>query len=149
MEAMFEEDLRHSTEIVLKDSKRVRSAEGPEPPSLHARRSRRGSAERAALGALGVGSAVGAVMTNRRVLGPAEARVMLAAGLLLLFLSVVAVLWPRWITLPLAFVGLWSAFALLYRANKLRRAPVSSAGRPPAPAGEARVLNMPERAGKN
>jgi cardiolipin synthase len=44
---------------------------------------------------LAVGSVVGAALTNHRVLGPAEARVMVSAALLLLAIGTVAALWPR------------------------------------------------------
>ena len=47
-------------------------------PAPRPRRTAGGSAGRAAAGVIGVGSAVGAAITNRRVLGPAEARLMAA-----------------------------------------------------------------------
>lgn len=122
MEAMFLEDLQHSTEIVLSERKRVRATNHPERPRRRPRgKYRRGSAGRAALGALGLGSAVSAAITNHRILGPAEAKIMVAASLLLLPLAAVAVLWPRIITIPLAVLGLWVAAALLIRAYKLHR----------------------------
>ncbi|MGH9901713.1 MAG: hypothetical protein ACRD68_07865, partial [Pyrinomonadaceae bacterium] len=79
----------------------------------------RGSAGRAAAGAIGIGNAVGAALTNRRLLGPAEAKMMLISGILLLGLSAVGVLWPRWITIPLAVLGAWVALSLFIRAYKL------------------------------
>ncbi|HEX8747638.1 MAG TPA: phospholipase D-like domain-containing protein [Pyrinomonadaceae bacterium] len=123
MEAMFLEDLNHSTEIVLSEKKRVRATNHPEP-HLRRRQSRRyklGSAGRAAIGALGLGSAVSAVITNRRILGSAEARVMVVASVLLLALSIVAVMWPRVVTVPLAVIGAWTAAALLIRSYRLHR----------------------------
>ncbi|MDQ3806486.1 MAG: hypothetical protein M3416_21970, partial [Acidobacteriota bacterium] len=83
-----------------------------------------GSAGRAAAGAIGIGSAVGAAIANRRLLGPAEARVMAVAAAALLLLSVVAVKWPRVVTFPLAFFGTWTAIALVIRAYKLHRSGV-------------------------
>jgi cardiolipin synthase len=68
-----------------------------------------------------IGSAVGAAMTGRRVLGPAEARIMGAAGVVLLILGLVALLWPRVIALPLAVLAIWLAGSLLFRAWSLRR----------------------------
>ncbi|HKS27921.1 MAG TPA: phospholipase D-like domain-containing protein [Pyrinomonadaceae bacterium] len=123
MEAMFLEDLNHSTEIVLSERKRVRATNHPEPPRTRrrSRRFRRGSAGRAAIGALGLGSAVSAAITNRRILGPAEARVMVVASVLLVVLSVVAVMWPRVVTIPLAVIGVWTAAALLIRSYRLHR----------------------------
>jgi cardiolipin synthase A/B len=100
MEAMYLDDLSHATEVVLTARRRVRLSQQPEP-----RRRRplaRTSPGRAAAGALGVGSAVGAAITNHRVLGPAEARVMATAGLLLLVLSALAMKWPRVVAIPLS-----------------------------------------------
>ncbi|MBD0370193.1 MAG: cardiolipin synthase B [Pyrinomonadaceae bacterium] len=122
MEAMFIEDLEHSTEIVLSNRKRVHATNHPEPPRRRrSRKYKRGSAGRAAIGALGLGSAVSAVITNRRILGTAEARVMVAASVLLLVLSVIAVLWPRVVTIPLAILGGWVAAALLIRSYRLHK----------------------------
>jgi cardiolipin synthase len=60
-------------------------------------------------------------MTGRRVLGPAEARIMGAAGVVLLILGLAALLWPRAIALPLAVLAIWLAGSLLFRAWRLRR----------------------------
>jgi cardiolipin synthase len=64
---------------------------------------------------------VGAALTNRRLLGPAETGVLVKAALALLVLSLVLVLWPRVIAVPLAIVGTWVAIAMLLRARSLRR----------------------------
>ena len=122
MEEMYLADLEHSTEIVISHRRRVRPIDRPERKlPRKGRGSRRGSAGRAAAGAIGIGSAVGAAITNRRLLGPAEARVMAFAAAALLLLSIVAVKWPRVVTFPLAFFGTWTAVALLARAYKLHR----------------------------
>jgi F-type H+-transporting ATPase subunit gamma len=73
-------------------------------------------ASRMAAGAIGLGSAVGAAIADRRVLGPAEARLLGAIGIVLLVLSCIAVLWPRLVVVPFAVVGFWVALALLVRA---------------------------------
>ena len=65
MEAMFRADLANATEIVL-DLGNVHAA--PQSPEPHP--ARRGSPGRVAAGALGIGSTVGAAITNRRALGP-------------------------------------------------------------------------------
>ena len=122
MEEMYCADLENSTEIVLSERRRVRRADGAKPGGKRRQRtSRKGSATRAAAGVIGVGSTVGAAITNRRVLGPAEARIMFMAAGLLLLLSIVAVKWPRGVTFPLAFIGTWVAIALFIRAWKLRK----------------------------
>ena len=73
-----------------------------------------------AAGALGVSSAVGAAITNHRILGPAEARVMASAGLLLLAVSGVAMAWPKVVAMPLSVILGWIALSLLFRAATLR-----------------------------
>ena len=120
MEEMYLQDLEHSTEIVLGAHQRVRPTNRPEPQRRRAKRSKRGSAGRAAIGALGIGSAVSAAITNRRTLGPAEAKIMVMGGGLLLLLTVVGIFWPRVLTLPLAVLGIWIAIALFIRAYRLR-----------------------------
>ena len=130
MERAYVEDLGRATEIVLTASARVvRSA--PRPPTPGA--SRPGSAGRAAAGAVSIGSAVGAAMTGRRLLGPAEARIMGTAGILLFVLGALALLWPRVVAIPLGVVAIGLAANLLARALWLRRARVAERGAKPAP----------------
>jgi cardiolipin synthase len=140
MEEMYLADLERSTEIVLAHN-RVHLTGGPgERQRLRAARRgrRRGARARgstAAAGALRIANAVGAAMTNHRVLGPAESRVLFAAAFLLLAITAVGVLWPRALALPLATVAFWVGSALLWRAARLRarrkreaRAPAGDAG---------------------
>ena len=122
MEAMFERDLENATEIVL-GQRHIQSTAPRQQP-------RRGSPGRLAAGAVGLGSAVGAAITNHRALGPAEAKVMAVGGLLLLALSIVAVVYPLVVVFPLAALGLWVAATLLIRAIRLK------AGREPPPSAE-------------
>jgi cardiolipin synthase len=124
MEQMFLDDLENATEIVLTVEHRLAPASKPERrPGLHRMRERiaGGSSSRAAAGAIQIGRTVGAAITNRRPLGPAEARIMGASGLLLLAASVIAVLWPRVVSLPLAVIGVWVAVSAFIRAYHLRR----------------------------
>ena len=74
---------------------------------------------RAGVGAIRIGSAVGAAITNHRILGPAEARIMLFVSIALLVLSAVSVIWPRLIGIPAAFFGTWFGISLGIRAYKL------------------------------
>ncbi len=117
MEQMYLKDLEHSTEIVLSARNRVRPTAAR--PPRRGKHGQRGSVGRVAAGALSIGNAVGAAVTNHRVLGPAEATVMTGAGLLLLALTALALVVPRAITIPLAIIGAWTALALLMRAYKL------------------------------
>jgi cardiolipin synthase len=136
MERIYEDDLGRATEIVLAQRRRVR----PTAPLPAVRRG--GSASRAAAGALRLGNSVTAAITNRRVLGPAEAGTIAKMGLVLLALAAISVLWPLVFAIPLAVLGTWIALALLARAWRLRRAPPSPSAEPalrrPADPGEPR-----------
>ncbi|TAM78790.1 MAG: cardiolipin synthase B [Acidobacteria bacterium] len=119
MQAMYLDDLSHSTEIVLSARHR------PSPILPRRMRSRprgaaRGSANWAAKGVLRFGKLVGAAVTSSRVLGPAEASVMLWGGLTLLGLVAAAVLLPRVVAGVLAVVGAWVGLTLLVEAWRLR-----------------------------
>ena len=80
-----------------------------------------GSAGRAAAGAVSVGSALGAALTNRRTLGPAEAGLLLIMAAVAGVIGVVAALWPRVLAWPLALVALWSGLAWVAKGIALRR----------------------------
>ena len=117
MEAMYLDDLGRATEITLSARSRVVRS----PASPRRRAGRPGSAGRAAAGAVSIGSAVGAAVTGRRVLGPAEARIMGGAGVALLALAVLGLVWPRVIAVPVALIALWVALGLLLHARSLHR----------------------------
>jgi cardiolipin synthase A/B len=119
MEAMYEDDLHRSTEIVIGDQRRVRAASsaGRRPRSPRRRASRR-----AAAGAIGVGSTIGAAITNRRPLGPAEARVLASSGAILVVFAAAIMWWPKVAAFPLAIVCAWIALSLILAAWKLHRA---------------------------
>jgi cardiolipin synthase len=119
MEAMYLDDLAHATEVVLTVQRHVRLSQSPEPRHRRPVRAS-GSGRRAAAGALGIGSAVGAAVTNRRVLGRAEARVMASVGVALLALSAVAMKWPKVVAIPLSLLVGWIALALLFRSVTLQ-----------------------------
>ena len=119
MEQMFLNDLSTSTEIVLTEGRRVR----PTPTSERTRRPATrasGSAGRAAAGAIRLGNTVGAAITNRRALGPAEASIMQITASLLTGLALVAYLWPRVVAVPLAVISVWCAVSLVIKAHRLR-----------------------------
>jgi cardiolipin synthase len=121
MQEMYLDDLTHATEIVLRERQRIRPSRRPRPrPSGD--RQRRGSAGRVAAGAISVSNTIGAAITNRRVLGPAETKIMVFAGIVLLVLAVVAVLWPLLLVVPFTLLSTWMAIALSIKAYRLRRA---------------------------
>ncbi|HEU4714025.1 MAG TPA: phospholipase D-like domain-containing protein [Pyrinomonadaceae bacterium] len=116
MEEAYLRDLENATEIVLDARHRMRV-----PHHLgHSRPPMTSSGGRAAAGAIRLGNAVGAAFTNRRVLEPVEARIMLSAGLLTMGLAVIGWFFPRGLTYPLIVLLLWISLALLYRAYKLK-----------------------------
>jgi cardiolipin synthase len=117
MQEMYEDDLNNATEIMLSPSNRVRAAH----KVRRARRGKRaGSAGRAAAGALRISNTVGAAITDRRILGPAEAGLMTGVGMALLAFSALALAWPLLVALPLAALGAWIALTFLVKAFKLR-----------------------------
>jgi cardiolipin synthase len=121
MEQMYLEDLSHSTEIVLSKYHRVRPiTKRPRRPLFQSTR-RGGSLGRAGAGAVRISSAVGAAITNHRVLVPAETRIMTTISLILLTLALISILWPRWVAFPLALFSIWIAASLLIRAYRLYR----------------------------
>jgi cardiolipin synthase len=115
MDAMFLDDLQGATEVVQRTSWR------PSRPRSDRGHAARGSAGRLAAGAIGIGSAVGAAVTNHRLLGPAEARLLGVTGATLLLLAVVALLWPRLLAVPLVALSAWVGSALILRAWRLWR----------------------------
>ena len=124
MAAQYETDLERSTEIVLTRRNRVLRS----PQALHERagqaRSRRaasGSAGRAAAGAFSVGSALGAALTDRRILGPAEAGLLFLMATIAGLIGILGAFWPRVLAWPLAFIALWSGIAWLVKGISLRR----------------------------
>jgi len=115
MEAQYLKDLAGATEVVLNKRRRVRAAGELETP-----RTRRagGSASRAAAGALRLGNALGAALSPRRLHGPAERRLLVPAGLALVGLVPIAVVWPQALAWPLGAFALWLGVALLARAAR-------------------------------
>jgi len=120
METMYVEDLANATEVVLDERRKPRAPGRPQHRRVTSLRGG-GSAGRAAAGAVRIGNAIGAAFTNRRPLGPIEARLALTAGLLLCALSVVVAVFPQVVAYPLVLVGAWAGIALLYRGYRLRR----------------------------
>ena len=118
--AQYETDLDHATEIVLTRRNRVRPT-GRATHDAGVRRALSGSAGRAAAGAVSVGSTLGAALTNRRRLGPAEARLLVQVGVGVLALAIIAALWPRAVAWPFAALAGWIGLAALVRAWSLRR----------------------------
>ena len=131
MEQTYLRDLENATEVVLDARHRLRAPDRP-ASSTPVTTSGGGSGGRAAAGAIRLSNAVGAAFTNRRVLEPVEARLMLMVGLLLLGLATVAWFFPRVLTYPLIVLMVWISLALLYRAYKLKHPEPSASANPEA-----------------
>ncbi len=116
MQDMYEEDLQNATEIVLSARRSVRRTMPHARPAAGSS----GRAARAAASALRVGNTVGAALSNRRMLGPAESGLLFSIASGFLVLAVVALLVPLALTLPLALLALWIAATMLVRAWRLR-----------------------------
>ena len=120
MAEQYSLDLARATEIVLTRRNRVRRT-GPTRPYDAARRSSAGSAGRAAAGAVSVGSALHAALTNRRPLGQAESGLLVKMAVLSLLIGVLGALWPWLIAWPIALLMAWMGFAWLAKASSLRK----------------------------
>jgi len=113
MESAYERDLSLATEITLAPRRApARSSGGP--------RHREGSAVVTA-GALRVGNTVGAALGGYRVLGPPEARLLLAGGGLLIACAALAVVFPWVFVIPAALAAAWLGVTLIIDAIRLRR----------------------------
>jgi len=126
MATQYEADIGHATEILLTTQNRVRRTEAraavaKEAGEQVAKRAPSGSAGRAAAGAVSVGSALGAALTNRRTLGPAEAGLLGTMAVLVFGIATIAALWPRAIAWPLAIIGAWLAISWLLKSVSLLR----------------------------
>lgn len=120
MEDTYLQDLENATEIVLDAKHRVRAPNEPRR-GRPARTSGGGSSGRAVAGAIRIGNTVGAAVTNRRLLEPVEARIMVATAGVLVMLAILFAIFPRLLAYPLVVVFTWIATVLLYRGYRLQR----------------------------
>jgi cardiolipin synthase len=117
MEAMYERDLAHATEIILDRRQRLYA-----PAETRRKRTAgSGSTSRAAAAAVRIGHTLGTTLSNRRVLGPITARFTAVTGLLLCALSVLFALFPEALAYPLVALGSWVGLTLLYRGYQLAK----------------------------
>ena len=119
MAGMFLDDLENSTEIVLSEARVTdrRRVARPESPA----RRRGGSAGRIAAGALRLGNTASAMLTEHRLLGPAEARATAVLGGICVAVAAIMVFWPRALAIPFGIIVAWVGGALLLKAHRLRR----------------------------
>ncbi|HWL16909.1 MAG TPA: phospholipase D-like domain-containing protein [Opitutus sp.] len=117
MEAMYLEDLGNATEVVLHGKRKLSQTTRPAGGPAH---HPKGSAGRAATGAVRIGNVLGAALANRRVIEPIETRLLLWTGLSALALAILFVAFPRAFAYPAGAILAWLALALLYRGFLLR-----------------------------
>lgn len=124
MEQMYLEDLTRSTEVLLSYKRWRRAVRKavlhPATPRERRRGKSRAKGSTAAAGAIRIANAVGAAISNHRVLGAAESQVLLLSGLTLLALAALAVIWPYGLAIPVAGLATWVGGALIWRAFRLR-----------------------------
>lgn len=120
MELQYAEDLGHATEIVLSRRGRRGRSVRKESPSARQRRSG-GSSGRAAASALRLANTVSAALTDRRVLGNAEAGPLAGGALVLLVLGGLSLWWPQVLGWPLGVIAVWLGLSLGARWWHLRR----------------------------
>jgi cardiolipin synthase len=118
MEKAFVDDLGNATEVVLEAVRGLRG-HAPEHPASGPRE--REASAVAAAGALRLGSAVGAALGGRRVLGPADSAPLAWAGVALLSAALVATFFPRAVLVPVILVQIWFGVTLVAHAMRMRR----------------------------
>jgi cardiolipin synthase len=115
MEQSYLQDLENATELFLKHDQ-LRRLEPVRRPTGHRAG---GSASRAAAGAVRIGNAVGAALSDKgRILAPVDARISLVAGAVCVALAVLFVFFPRLLAFPFAALLCWIAFALVYKGYR-------------------------------
>jgi cardiolipin synthase len=119
MEKMYLQDLANAVEIVLDERHKLRAPRGPSRRA--AATGGRGSLGRAVAGAVRIGNAVGAAFTDRRVLEPVEARLMIFAGVIFAVLAAILGFFPRVLAYPFMVICAWLAAGLIYRSWRLYR----------------------------
>jgi cardiolipin synthase len=121
MAEQFELDLARATEIVLTPRNRVRRAAPPPGGVERVRLSGAGSGGRAVAGAVSVGSALGAALTNRRPLAETDASVLASMAIVALALALAVAIWPQVFAWPAAAIAAWVGLSWLGRAWSLKR----------------------------
>lgn len=112
MQEMFLRDTEGSTEIVLSETY-------TRPKRKKHRRFRKrgsGSMHRTTAGALNAATSIGSALTKKTVLGPAEARILVIAGSIMLALAVLLIMFPRGASIPFVVLLLMLAIPTLFRA---------------------------------
>ena len=121
LEAHYEEDLAHATEIVIGTRRRRPSPAGSRRPRARARR----TARKALRTVTGVGHSISAAVLGNRRLEEWEAAPLLAVGVILGSLAALGFWRPRAVAWPMAIVTAWIAISFLIEVVRLLRRPPS------------------------
>lgn len=119
MREMYLEDLDNSTEIVLTERARIRP-KGMQRPPRRGQGTARRSAGRAATGVVAMGKTAGTAIARSQLLGRAEAPIMVASGLVLLGVCVLAIFFPRAMSLVVAAGCGWMGLVILLKSFRFR-----------------------------
>lgn len=113
MEHMYLRDLENATEIVLADTHRVLLKKSKKKRS---RRRGSGSVRKATAGAINAATSISSAITRKTNLGPAEARLLLMVGAVLLGYALLLIKFPRGASVPLVAALLILAVSTLVKA---------------------------------
>ena len=119
MAAMYEQDLEHATEVVLKKRKRVRLPPQKDPRGRS--RPARGSLVRATAGALRLTRTVSVAMAGQRVHDSGDTVTLLVAALVVLAFAAAALFFPKVIAWTAAVIATVTGVLILFRAVRPRR----------------------------
>ena len=128
MEEVYEADLANATEVVINERDRVRLDTELPASARRRRRGRRrlsravgGSAKRVLKDVAMAGSVLGSAVRGYRELGPHEAWALVLFGLAASGVAIGALVWPRALAWPLAFVLAWLGLSMFARAWRVRK----------------------------
>jgi cardiolipin synthase len=113
MEQMYLRDLENATEVILRDTERVKLKRVKKPRS---RRRGSGSVKKTTAGAINAAASIGSAITKKTKLGPAEARLLLMVGAVLLGLALLLIKFPRGASIPLVIILLMLAVPTFVKA---------------------------------
>jgi cardiolipin synthase len=113
MEQMYLRDLENATEVILRDTERVKLKRVKKPRS---RRRGSGSVKKTTAGAINAAASIGSAITKKTKLGPAEARLLLMVGGVLLGLALLLIKFPRGASIPLVIILLMLAVPTFVKA---------------------------------
>ena len=120
MQEMFERDLENATEVVL-TARKLRSLEERRRTPRRWHNRGRTTRRAAAAGAIRMGRTLGAALTKRREVGPAEAINLFWSSLIFLGFGLLGYFVPKAISMPFSVLAVWFAVAGLFQAWRLYR----------------------------